>query len=273
MGVAKLISFPQGSRKHSASDLEPEEMIADYLDHLCAPLVPIVPYIERTRLRDEAWFSIEQRMKAYIADGFEPKVATQMAIEKYGRTEKLIADFLDEWAHYQPKGWLARKIGVPHAYATFFFGQAALWAFLLLELRIFFPSKAGAFAFGIPYGELRQIIPQPIPLPDTGWLSVLFLGFVALAPLIAGSLTGRFAVLHAARASYHVLVLLTLASFALGVAMLPAYECLFLAVALMFWWLPVGCLSAHVAAALTWRRRCAYSFPFGGTHDKHIRLL
>ncbi len=264
MDASKLIRFPEAPR--STPEVTPAEMLEDYVDHLVAPLVGLVPIHERRRLREETLDGLEARTHSNVQKGMDETEAAIRAIRQYGNTAEIGTRFLEAWLRHQPAGLLGRKLGLPNAYALIFFGQAALCAFLMMEYRLFFPAPVSSLSY--VYGDMRKILPEPIPLPDASPLTLIFLVFVIVAPIVAGWLTGRLAILHAVRASYQILIVLILVSFALGVAMLPITEGLFLALTQMLWWLPAGCLSAHVAAALTWRKRCAYhSFPRRQNHD------
>jgi hypothetical protein len=243
------------------SGLEPEdqarELLEDYLDHLCSPLVGIVPYRERDRLRQEAGFNIEGRMQMYVLDGYASVEAMNLAIEKYGRSDQLGDLFLEEWVRYQPKGWLARHIGLPNAYAGFFFGQATLWGLVLVQIRVFAPNPE-PFTFGLSLAQIRHIVPEPLPLPDQNPVFMAFFAYLLVAPFAAGWLTGRFAPIGASRAVYHVMVLLIIVAFAVGSLMLPAREGILLGFAELLIWLPVGMATAHYSSVVARRQRLRY---------------
>ncbi len=255
MSAAKIIRFPDLRPKDQQdADLTPEELVDDYLEHLCAPLVGWVPYRERERLREEARSHLEGRAHAYGIDGFAPQEAMRRSIERFGKSARLSEEFLETWLNYQSQGKIVQKLGLNNAYALFFFGQMAALSYLFLNLRLVFPPSSS-----LRFGEsVHRFDAIGMPLPDGSIWTYLFLGIVFLAPFVAGWLTGRMAVLHAARAVYHMMLPIIIGTFFLGVALLPSREGLFVALAETLWWLPVGCLTAHVAAAVTWRRRCAY---------------
>ncbi len=243
---------------------DPDAMIENYLDHLCGPLIGLVPHLDRVRFRDEAKFNIEGRMDMYLRDGMPPLDAAREAIEKYGDSKELSDRFLAEWMQHQQTG-LFRQLGKSNAYAGMFFSQATFLALLILIWRIYVPSTA---KYKINIDEVRTYLPPPIPIPDAGSQTWVFFGVLIFAPIVAGWLTGQFAIVHAAQAVFRAQVLLTLGTFFLGSAMLPQTDGIFVALVQLLWWLPAGCLTAHLAAAEAWRRRCAnHSFPKGGNHD------
>lgn len=61
-----------------------EELLQDYLDNLCAPLVGVVPYVERQSLRAEA----EEHLLALIenkeAQGLFSEAAVEATLVEYG---------------------------------------------------------------------------------------------------------------------------------------------------------------------------------------------
>ena len=238
-------------------DEQARELLEDYLDHLCSPLVGIVPYRERDRLRQEAAFNIEGRMQMYVLDGCDSVDAMKLAIEKYGRSDQLGDLFLEEWVRYQPKGWLARNIGLPNAYAGFFFGQATLWGLVLVQIRVFAPNPE-PYTFGLSLAQIRHIVPEPLPLPDQSPMFLAFCAYLLITPFVAGWLTGRFAPIGASRAVYHVMVLLISVAFAVGSLMLPAREGVLFGFAELFIWLPVGMATAHYSSVVARRQRLRY---------------
>lgn len=250
-------ALPAKPEVEIATPVEPDELLEDYLDHLCSPLVGIVPFRERDRLRTEAAFNIEGRMRTYEMEGFEPVEAMKKAIDKYGRSDLVCEQFLVEWYRYQPKGWLARKIGLPNAYATFFFGQASLWALVIVQIRMFVPNPE-PFTFGLSLAQLRRVFPEPLPLPDKNPLfSILFI-YLLIAPIVAGFLTGRSALVGAARSAFQVQLILSLLSFAVGLLMLPAKEGLWLAFIQLLYWASVGTGTAHLTSLIMRRRRMRF---------------
>ncbi len=240
-----------------AGNSSPEALIEDYLDHLCAPLIGIVPYERRIRLRDEARFNIQGRMEMYVRDGVEPAEAAAQAVEKYGHTDELSEQFLEEWMHYLPKGSIARRLGLPMSYAAFAFFESTFIGMLILQVRMY-AADPRPYTFGLPNSTFRQIFPEPLPLPEASPSWVLLWSYAFLAPLIAGWFTGTKALTGAARAACMIMMPLVIGSFMLGTLMLPTTEGLWFAFVQILWWVPAGALTAHVASVLARRRRLRF---------------
>ncbi len=256
MGAVELFLQNEGGASETSS-ASPEEILSDYLDHLYAPLVGIMPFQERDRLRQEAQFHIEGRIRMYELDGMSPREATLTAVRKYGDTEALSERFLEEYMDHLPKGPLARKLGLPNAYAAFYFGQAGLGALLLVVYWVMNPNPE-PYTFGLSVPELRRIFPEPLPLPDRNPIWLLMWAYAIFAPIVAGWLTGRHALIGAAKAAWQVLILLALVTYVLGTLVQPMDEGLWMGLVQVFWWVPIGTLSAHVAGVLTRRRRLRF---------------
>ncbi len=258
MDPARIYHLPtdDGATPPQGPD-EAVRLIEDYLDHLCAPLVGVVPYEDRMCLRMEADEHLSAKMQLYINDGIEPVDAALKAIHQYGTSQEMAEAYLEEWMRHLPKGTLANKIGLPNAFALLFFGQATMIGEILVQIRLYHPNPDPVL-FGLSLPELRQIIPEPFPLPDRNPTWILFWAYAFLAPILAGWFTGRTALVGAAKAVLQVQICLTLLTFILGTAMLPTQEGLWLALVMVFWWVPIGALLAHVASALQRRRRLRF---------------
>jgi hypothetical protein len=248
----------EGDEDASGEAMTPDDIIADYLDHLCAPLVGVVPYIERSRLREETGYHLERLAGTYILEGESPIEATRRAVAKYGESNEVSQLFLETWFVHQPQGRLARRFGLANIRALTFFGAATLLTTTLVQMRVYWPNPQ-PLTFGLSVAQMRHLIPEPLPLPDGNPVSVGLAIIAIIAPVVAGWLTGASVPVRPARTVYNVQTLLTLYTFVLGAQMLPMREGVLLGVFQLFFWLPVGCLTAHIAAALTWRRRCRYA--------------
>src|SRR5712692_3300681 len=84
------------------------ERVEDYLDHVCAPLVGIVPHTERAALRVEVAGHLAALIDEYEEVGLEPEAATHAALREHGEPWSLGQAFLEEWARREPVGRLAR---------------------------------------------------------------------------------------------------------------------------------------------------------------------
>ncbi|MDX1934114.1 MAG: hypothetical protein SFU56_16055 [Capsulimonadales bacterium] len=235
-----------------------DEMIQDYLDYLCAPLAGIVPFRERQRVREDALYVIGRQRNAYLIEGLTEPEATRLAIARYGESREVGQRVVECWFEHQPCGPLARYIGLGNAIGLICFGQATLWGMLLVLWRIHHPEERSLWFAGLSPGQVRQFIPEPLPIPEPNLALGLLLGIMLLGPVLAGALVGHYVPVHPVRAVRNVLFPLTCASFVLGVYTLPASEGLLFALCQLLWWLPVGTLTAHTVGVITWRSRCRY---------------
>lgn len=192
-----------------------DDLIEDYLDHLCAPLVGIVPYPDRRLLRSEAAFIIDRLARDGVLDGLDPQAATLEAIRKYGDSQELSDRFLSEWTRHRERGYLARRLGLPRTFGVFFFGQATLWALV--------------------YGPR---------------LDVPFLIYLGIAPILAGVLTGRIVPTTTSRDLLPVQLPMVLATSIAALLALPARESVVLPLAQLLWWIPAGSYVAQATGAL-----------------------
>lgn len=252
--MATILPALTASQEEPRPEELAREMVEDYLDHLCAPLVGLVPYRDRDRLRQEAGFNIEGRMRTYLLDGLDPVHAAERAIAKYGRSDALGESFLVEWMHYQPTGALARRIGIDLLYAFFFFGQASLWGLVLALVRIYVASP-DPVTFGLTLDQVRRLVPEPLPMPDRNPLFVLFWAYLLGAPFVAGALTGSRVLVGSAKAVVQTVLPLVILSFVVGALLWPSPEGLWLASGQLFWWLGVGAGTAHLTSVIVRRRR------------------
>jgi|GEM_PF-776875 hypothetical protein len=238
----------------SCDTLTPSGIIEQYLDRLCAPLAGVLPPAERCRLREETGGHLESLARAYTHEGREPVEAARLAVEKFGECGAVGEDFLEAWFAHQPRGALAQRIGLANARALTCFGAANLTAALLLLVRVCWPS-AEPYTFGLSVAQARQIVPEPLPLPDLSPASLALAVVALVGPPAAGWAAGTWVPVRPVRAVLRVQVLLTLYTFALGAQLLPLREGILLGVFQVVYWLPAGAGAAHLAAALTRRRR------------------
>ncbi|MCW3099075.1 MAG: hypothetical protein JWL77_4693 [Chthonomonadaceae bacterium] len=200
-----------------------EERIEDYLEHLTAPLIGIVPYAERRAFREEAHAHIDGLICEFEHEGQEALEATESALREFGEPWKLGQAFLQEWSqgapHLSPTG-LIRKA----AWTAFGgFGAASMLTLLMLEVYAFNPSQA----------SLTSII-----------------GLLAFfSPLAAGSFVGAKMPAQARRGISIALSILILHSCAVGMLMPSRREGLLFAAWQLLFWLPAGWGSASVTAA------------------------
>jgi hypothetical protein len=213
-----------------AQQLSCDERLEDYLEHLGAPLVGIVPYPERKAFRQEAHAHIEGLIHEYVWQGQDLDKATETALREFGEPWNVGRDFLEEWLLGTPR--LRPPILIRRATSTAFawFGIASMLILLLLE----------------------QVLGSPA---HDAQLSGLALA-AFLAPFVAGGLTGTMCSAQAERGVRNAVGILTLHSVVIGLLLLPRVEGLAFAAWQLLFWLPAGRITATVTAtALRQARR------------------
>lgn len=213
-------SIPDASQMH---ERDCNALIEDYLEHLIAPLIGIVPYPERLSFRQEAHAHIDGLILDFQYKGEMRAEATEHALREFGEPWKLGQAFLEEWSQGgtgRPSVRLARKA----AWTAFgSFGAASMLTLLMLEKSAF-----------TPFHEL--------PLGGIGMLALF-------SPWIAGGFVGAMTPTQAKRGITHALCVLIPHSCAVGALMPPGREVLLFAAWQLLFWLPAGWGSAALTAA------------------------
>lgn len=212
----------QGLLHHSPKPHTSEERVEDYLEHLVAPLVGLVPYRERKAFRQEAHVHIEGLIQGYLLEGQTLPEATETALREFGEPWKVGQAFVQEWQ--QGEGSTRPDILRRNATLTAFawFGMASMGILLALEQSLLNSADSGM-------------------LPVVGFLAFL-------APFVAGSLTGAMSPAQAEQGTRNALLLLILHSFVTSLLLLPRYEGMIFAVWQLLFWLPCGRVSAGLTA-------------------------
>ena len=200
-----------------------DERLEDYLEHLSAPLIGIVPYPERKAFRQEAHAHIDGLIREYLYDGQDRKAATETALREFGEPWKVGRAFLEEWLQGTPRLRPALLIRKATCTAFAWFGLASMLILLLMERAVLFTSGHEVLLLGI--------------------------GLLAfLTPLVAGSLTGAMSPANAERGVRNAVGLLILHAAVAGLLLLPRYEGLAFAGWQLLFWLPAGRVSAALTA-------------------------
>lgn len=207
----------------SAED-EARAQIEDYLDYLCAPLLGIVPYTQRRRLRLETEDHLRALTEDFQAEGFAPGEAVAVALREYGEPWRIGQDFAEAWLSGPHPCRFARFTDAATLRAFGWFGVFSVLNLLAVEQCTLMPHQ------------------------DSLWLLVQCLAIVA--PLLAGVLTGFALCPKTAGGVCRAVAALALASGAAGALVLPHQEVLQFALFQFVFWLPAGCLSAAVTASL-----------------------
>ncbi len=198
--------------------------LEDYLDYLCAPLLGIAPYAQRRRLRLEAADHLQALAEDFQAEGFTPDQAVLLALKEYGEPWAVGQRFADTCL----QGDLPRRL--------IRFGDAA-------ALRAF--GWFGVFSVACLLG-LEACVLTPA---ETAWMPWVQC-FAAVSPFAAGSLTGLGMDSRTTPGICRAVGVLSLASAAVGLTLRPHTEGLTFAAFQLCFWLPAGCLTASVTAAL-----------------------
>ena len=206
----------------AAGDIDVQ--IEDYLDYLCAPLLGIVPYAYRRRLRMEAADHLYALSEDYAAEGFTPLEAVQVALREYGEPWAVGQSFADAWAGASAAGRRVRFADAATVRAFSGFGVFTVANLLLLETSLFQPGGS----YWQPYLVLLAVV----------------------SPLIAGIFTGLGLHSRTGLGICRAVGLLAPASGVVGLLLLPHTEGLQLALFQLLVWLPLGSLSAAVTAGL-----------------------
>ena len=208
---------------HRAQQHCGDERLEDYLEHLVAPLIGIVPFVERKAFRQEAYAHLEGLICEYMWQGKDRQEATETALQEFGEPWKVGQAFLQEWLQGTP----AQRPDLLSRKATFtafaWFGLSSMLILLLLERVMYDPS-------------------QDALLPGIGLLAFF-------APFIAGALTGAMSPAQASRGVRNVVGLLTTHAIATGLLLLPRYQILAFAGWVLLFWLPAGRISATMATS------------------------
>lgn len=214
---------------NSADELRLFERVEDYLDHVCAPLVDLVPYRARQAFREEIrqhiTFLVEEHRQAASLEE-----AIESALQEFGEPWMVGEALAEEWSR---KGPLrpGRRIGAASLHAFSLFGLATAINLAVIEVSLLEHCEEACY----PY--------------------MLFLA--ALSPILAGCLTGLKAYGQTLRSVIYVSLFLFLDTLVTGFLMLPDLEGIHFALFQALFWLPMGCASAALTATLVRSHRRA----------------
>ncbi len=251
------------SHHPEALPLAPQDVIEDYLERLIAPLVGTVPFTERLRLKSETAYHLQLQQEDFERLGIPALEAARKAIEEYGPASKIAEAFLMHWFERQAKHPIAQRFGLANTLAFSCFFVAQLTMVLILTLRTFLPTTALVRSSLTP-AQMRSVWPEPLPFPDFTWSFFLVVLLPLLMPFAAGWIVGRYVPVRPMGAVYQGLLPITIYSLVIGALLQPMTEGLVYALFQIAFWLPVGCLTAHVSSNLARMKRMrAYDRPNG----------
>ena len=207
--------------------------LEDYLDHVCAPLLGLVPYARRQELRAELRGHLEALVATHEELGSERTAAVVLALRPFGPPHHLSRQWAREWTHgAAPAGpqpaWPAMLTALGS------FGLATLLAMVLMTMWL---------AGNLPFFNNNPAL-----------LMVGLLG--GLLPALAGLSTGLLASARQALGTFYALSLLTLPAAALALHALAqpgpgADRAWSLGLAMMQpLWIPIGCAAAALGGSL-----------------------
>ena len=201
-----------------------QEQTEDYLDYLCAPLLGVASYAQRRRLRLEAADHLQALAEDFQAEGFAPEEAVLRALQEYGEPWAIGQRFADTCLGDPASRRLMRFGDAVTLRAFGWFGVFSVTALLGLEASLLDPTEA-------------------VWMP---WVQCL----AAVSPLAAGILTGLGMDSRTTPGICRAVGVLSLTSAAVGLTLRPHTEGLIFAAFQLCFWLPAGCLTASVTAAL-----------------------
>lgn len=236
-----------------------ENVIEDYLDHVFAPLIGLIPYIERRRMRKEIQLLLEKAAQQRRAAGTPPAEAGLLAIEELGDSGRISDDLIKNWQREAVKGRF-RDQRAANAVAVVALCLTNLWIVALLRLYSLSrdADSAKTITFGLPPDLIRRVIPHPLPLPEATPLFVTLSLSLLLCPLAAGCLAGIFVFVRPAWTAVRSQAILTACTLLADLAFLKLSDALLMAGFQLLFWIPAEALAAAAASAAAWRLRCRY---------------
>ncbi|HEY3282503.1 MAG TPA: hypothetical protein VGN26_09540 [Armatimonadota bacterium] len=85
--------------------LTPDELLEDYLDHALVPMVGVVPYSERQRVRVEWSDHLRSLAERAAGLGVDPDAALRAALDQFGNPDRVGSVWVREW--------LRTRVGAP----------------------------------------------------------------------------------------------------------------------------------------------------------------
>jgi hypothetical protein len=227
-------AFAGSPRPRTSEEAPPmDARIEDYLDHVSAPLVGLVPYARRRELRAELRVHLEALVATHEELGSVRDAAVVLALRQFGPPRHLSRQWAREWTHgttpasVQP-AWRAMAVALGS------FGLASLLTFAALAAV----SVAGGAFLG------------------SGFMPLLMILVGGVMPLLAGMTTGLLAPARHALGTFLALAILALPSLALALPWQPGdggalADCgMMLALAQLLSWVPIGCGAAALGGTL-----------------------
>ncbi len=230
-----------------------EELTKPYLTALRVGLIGRVPVDVEQAFLSETEFWIERQTYDFFVQGSELEDAVKLAIARHGSPRTLAITLSEEWFESGVDSPLLRKVGRGNAIAGTIFGFGNLVSIVLLQLALFFPSDRANLPFSP--AVVRSVVPESMPLPGLDWQFLIPAAAVFLLPVILGMIVGTQIPVRASSAVYRAMCPVVLSAFSLGCLLLPNTTGLLFALIQTVFWLPAGCLAAHLTSTFARHRR------------------
>lgn len=201
------------------------DLVHDYLDHLCAPLIGILPYSRRREVRLEAEAHLYALIEEQREAGMDLLKATETALSQYGAPYRLGQAIADGWSRSEgsrTKPAKYMRLAALRAFACFSTPTAV--SFLLVENHAL--SGAGMM----------------IPAWIAAWLLI--------SPVLAGASCGWIVPARSAQAVFVSSLFLLLGGLVIGLVLLPLPHGLYLTLFQLLYGLPIGALTASLVESL-----------------------
>jgi hypothetical protein len=206
-----------------------DERVEDYLDHICGPLVGVLPYEHRAGLREEIRLHLDGLIAEFEEQGKTSQVAAELAFREMGEPWQLGEAILREWGPEAATTGAHGLLRTEAIHAFAWFGPPTVLCLLLTDLYVLYPRQEAA-------------------------LPLLFL-IALLAPFVSGILTGISAPVRAGHGVCLAVSVLSLVALVAGLLLWPKTEGLLFALFQWVYWTPAGWVSASVAASTARQHR------------------
>ncbi|RYG48134.1 hypothetical protein EON79_05375, partial [bacterium] len=203
-----------------ASALDAPELLRDYLDHLSGLTLGRMPADQRIRLCEETEFHLDRLQAKYLAEGLAPEAAIREAILQHGDPATIAETFVESHFENRFRSPLYRSFGRGNFVAFGILGLAQMLYTGMLQLAIFLPSGE-EYRLPLSPAIARQLLPAPLPLPQSLPEFVALYAYPLLAPAVCGWLIGGQVPIRAGRAAALAMMPIIIYSFFVGTLMLP----------------------------------------------------
>ena len=163
----------------------PDDPLDDYLDHVCAPLVGVVPYPRRTTLR----YELREHVTMLTEDGQTLEEVLRSLGDPYEAGRRFLAQWEAQSRSRGPSHWVRRDLSVAIGYLG-----AASAAALLFDLSAHYGTPRDSFSYGAALSQFGWLaaVPYGWRHPANGARSVAIASLaLGLHALVVAALVGR----------------------------------------------------------------------------------